>query len=52
MNQAYIPDKDGYDHLHALEKIEALLHKAKEATKKRENTLAHAFSRKVYIYIH
>ncbi|XP_010327634.1 protein IQ-DOMAIN 18 isoform X1 [Solanum lycopersicum] len=48
MNQAYIPDKDGYDHLHALEKIEALLHKAKEATKKRENTLAHAFSRKMW----
>ncbi|KAK4736791.1 hypothetical protein R3W88_000488 [Solanum pinnatisectum] len=48
INQASIPDNDGYDHLHALEKIEALLHKAKEAAKKSENTLAHAFSRKMW----
>ncbi|KAG5629234.1 hypothetical protein H5410_000951 [Solanum commersonii] len=48
INQASIPDNDGYDHLHALEKIEALLHKAKVAAKKRENTLAHAFSRKMW----
>ncbi|XP_055815300.1 protein IQ-DOMAIN 18-like [Solanum dulcamara] len=48
INQASIPDNDGYDHLHALEKIEALLHKAKEAAKKRENTLAHAFSQKMW----
>ncbi|MCD7460357.1 hypothetical protein HAX54_043388, partial [Datura stramonium] len=46
-NQASTAD-DGYDHLHALEKIEDLLQKAKEAAKKRENTLAHAFSRKMW----
>lgn len=48
INQASTPENDGYDHLHALEKIEALLQKAKEAAKKREDTLAHAFSRKMW----
>lgn len=38
-----------YDHSHALEKVEALLQKAKEAAKQRENTLAFAFSQKVLI---
>lgn len=40
-------EEDGYDHLHALKKVEVLLQKAKEAAEKRENTLAHAFSEKV-----
>ncbi|XP_060197155.1 protein IQ-DOMAIN 17-like isoform X2 [Lycium barbarum] len=39
---------DGYDHSRALEKVEALLQKAKEAAKKRENSLASAFSRKMW----
>ncbi|OIS97723.1 PREDICTED: protein IQ-DOMAIN 14-like [Nicotiana attenuata] len=39
---------DRYDHSHALEKVEALLQKAKEAAKQRENTLAFAFSQKMW----
>ncbi|KAJ8529109.1 hypothetical protein K7X08_035944 [Anisodus acutangulus] len=46
-NQASIAD-DGYDHSHALEKIEVLLQKAKEAAKNRENSLSSAFSRKIW----
>ncbi|CAN4114120.1 unnamed protein product [Withania somnifera] len=47
-NQAGTGD-NGYDHLLALEKVEALLQKAKEeAAEKRDNSLAHAFSRKMW----
>ncbi|KAM3264826.1 protein IQ-DOMAIN 18-like [Capsicum annuum] len=46
-NQATTLDNDGYDHFHALEEVEVLLQRAREAAKKRENTLAHAFSRKM-----
>ncbi|PHT58854.1 hypothetical protein CQW23_01217 [Capsicum baccatum] len=47
-NQATTLDNDGYDHFHALEKVEVLLQRAREAAKKRENTLSHAFSRKMW----
>ncbi|XP_016479221.1 protein IQ-DOMAIN 18 isoform X1 [Nicotiana tabacum] len=39
---------DRYDHSHAIEKVEALLQKEKEAAKQRENTLAFAFSQKMW----